>query len=129
MVDAATENGMEIQSCAEFIDLEEFGVMPGKCIDGDQILKLWNHAATKQKDPLQREACGCVRSRDIGAYCYATEWYSKCALKHDPLSPSIAGWFDVPLVTDKKINAPNHPNQMSLDLAFEKESPNGNKVA
>jgi hypothetical protein len=65
-VRAANENEMNVFSCAEQIDLQPFGIQPGKCVD---------------KDPSQRKACGCVVSKDIGMYdtclfgcqyCYAT---------------------------------------------------------
>lgn len=103
---AAEKNGMEIVSCAEEIDLIACGIKPGKCIDDALILKLFNLDVTRQKDPNQREACGCVVSKDIGMYdtclfgcqyCYATQSFERAKInfeEHDPKSPSLIGWYD-----------------------------------
>ena len=80
MVETAAGRGMEIQSCAEEIDLERFGVRPGKCVDDRLLSRLCGRPVSARKDPRQRKACGCVESRDIGiygtcrrgcVYCYA----------------------------------------------------------
>lgn len=107
MAAIAAENGMEIRSCAEDIDLRPYGVPPGKCIDDALLLALFGVPLTSQKDPSQREVCGCVKSRDIGfydtcahgcKYCYATNVVRKKldAGGHDPRSPSLIGWYDAP---------------------------------
>lgn len=76
-----------IGSCAEKISLEPYGIMHNKCIDDDLIIKLFGHdrplmeflgvktladgslEKTKyRKDKGQREICGCILSKDIGAY-------------------------------------------------------------
>jgi DNA repair photolyase len=96
---------LELATCAEAFDLSEYGVIPNKCIDDDLMTKLFRHDTelmtflgvkfieptlfttaegvqkTKQrKDRGQREACGCIMSKDIGeyntcphecVYCYA----------------------------------------------------------
>jgi len=109
----AAENGMEIRSCAEDIDLRPFGVPPGKCIDNSLLLALFGVPLTVPKDPSQREVCGCVKSRDIGfydtcahgcRYCYATTNLERSIkeIGHDPRSPSLVGWFDVPPPTGPK---------------------------
>lgn len=66
MVETATECGMQIQSCSE--ELQGYGIEPGKCIDGELLKELFDLKVTRQKDPSQRKACGCVKSRDIGTY-------------------------------------------------------------
>jgi len=72
---------MEIFSCAEPIDLSPYGIAPGKCIDDVYLRRTFGIDVTRRKDPSQRKACGCVVSKDIGAYntcrhgcvyCYAT---------------------------------------------------------
>ncbi len=109
MVRVSRENGMEIVSCAEDIDLQPYGVQPGKCIDDAYIERVFGTEVTvsHKKDPNQRKACGCVISRDIGAYdtclfecqyCYATTNFERARQRHDghdPLSPSLIGHFDV----------------------------------
>ena len=64
----AQENDMEITSCAEEIDLQPYGIRPGKCVDDEFIARVFDIEVTHNKDPRQREACGCVVSKDIGIY-------------------------------------------------------------
>lgn len=66
MAASARENGMEIVSCAEEIDLTPYGVRPGKCIDDVLIRKLFGLRVSGRKDPGQRRLCNCVLSRGIG---------------------------------------------------------------
>jgi len=101
MAGEAMEQGMEIQSCAQRMDLERFGVGHGKCVDDEYIAKVFGIKVTCRKDPSQREACSCVRSRDIGMYdtclhgclyCYATGSLEKAKAsyrRHDPAGPTL----------------------------------------
>jgi hypothetical protein len=68
LVRIAEENKLEIVSCAEPIDLQRYGIRPGKCIDDDLIREVFGIQVTDKKDPSQRKACGCVVSKDIGMY-------------------------------------------------------------
>lgn len=77
----AGDNGLEIVSCAEEVDLGEFGILPGKCVDDDLIRRALGVEVTDAKDKSQRKRCLCVESKDIGAYdtclhgcryCYAS---------------------------------------------------------
>ncbi len=86
LVEIAHANGMDIQSCAEELGLESYGVRAGKCIDDAYIAKVFGIQVNPQKDPNQRKACGCVVSKDIGAYdscafgcvyCYATQNFER----------------------------------------------------
>lgn len=80
--------GLELFTCGESISLDSYSIKKGKCIDGDLLLKLFPHdqalltflKKNNKKDPGQREACGCIPSKDIGeyntcphlcVYCYA----------------------------------------------------------
>ena len=106
MVRVAHENGMEIVSCAEDIDLQPYGIRPGKCVDDEYITKTFGITVTSKKDPGQRGVCGCVVSKDIGMYdsclfgcqyCYATSSFERARInhgKHDPNSPSLIGWYE-----------------------------------
>jgi hypothetical protein len=97
----ARDNGMDIVSCAEEIDLRPYGVRPGKCIDDGYIKAVFGLDVSRRKDPAQRKSCGCVASRDIGMYdsciygcqyCYATTSFLRARANHqahDPLSPSL----------------------------------------
>ncbi len=94
--------GLEIQSCAEAASWREAGIPPGKCVDGRLIESLFGREVTHRKDPHQRPLCGCVVSRDIGAYdtcplgcvyCYATRDAAaarRFRLRHDPGAPSLS---------------------------------------
>lgn len=96
---------LELATCAEKLDLNKFGIAHNKCIDDDLLIKLFHHdkelmrffgvefiestlfdssegveKTNKLKDKGQREACGCIMSKDIGeyntcphecVYCYA----------------------------------------------------------
>jgi hypothetical protein len=102
IVKIAHENGIEILSCAE--DLIQYGIKPGKCVDGDLIVKLFpelEDTLNCKKDSSQRKLCGCAVSKDIGIYntcqfgcqyCYATQSF-QLALKnyrnHDATYPSL----------------------------------------
>jgi len=108
LANTARKYGMEIQSCAENIDLQPYGVPPGKCIDDELIRKIFGIEVSHNKDKGQRKECKCVVSRDIGAYdtclfgcvyCYATSSFEKARenhKRHDPNSPSLIGWYDKP---------------------------------
>lgn len=85
----------EISTCAEKIDLDRYGIVHNKCIDDDLMIKLFyndtklmDFLGVKEqvaeptlfyadktfekrknlKDKGQREACGCIMSKDIGQY-------------------------------------------------------------
>ncbi len=97
----ARAQGMEITSCAEPFDLRPYGIQSGKCIDDAYIHRLFAIDVTHGKDKTQRPACGCVTSRDIGAYdtcrhdcayCYATRSSTlaeKNYRRHQPDAPSL----------------------------------------
>ncbi|PWB46870.1 MAG: hypothetical protein C3F18_12375 [Nitrosomonadales bacterium] len=101
--DVAKQCGMSIQSCAEEIDLEQQGIMHGKCIDDNLIRSLYSISVSAKKDKNQRLPCGCVESVDIGQYdtclhgcqyCYATTNHlqaTKNFEKHNPKSPLLIG--------------------------------------
>ncbi len=119
MVDTASQNGMEIVSCAEHLDLSPCGVRPGKCIDDEYISRTFGLQVNDKKDPFQRKECGCVVSKDIGVYdtclfgcqyCYATTSFEAAKKHHQdhnpdkgsiiPLDDEIAPSDDIDL--DKK---------------------------
>ena len=95
--------GMTIETCAEGIDLNVYGIGHAKCIDGNLLDKLRGYSLKVLKDKNQRPHCGCDASVDIGMYntckngckyCYAN--YNTGALKaaansHDPSSPLLPG--------------------------------------
>lgn len=85
--------GLELGTCAEKFDLNRFGIIHNKCVDDDLMIRLFSHdkklmkflgvqivepslfdtvggieKTKKLKDKGQREACGCIMSKDIGEY-------------------------------------------------------------
>jgi hypothetical protein len=68
LAEVAGESGMEIVSCAEEVDLQPFGILPGKCVDDRVIAEAFGIDVPGTKDPTQRKARGCVVSRDVGMY-------------------------------------------------------------
>ena len=83
---------LKLGTCSEKIDLEKYGIVHNKCIDDDLMIELFSDDKTlmdflgveiKQpdlfsdgeiiktrnlKDKGQREDCGCIMAKDIGAY-------------------------------------------------------------
>lgn len=99
-----------LATCAERIDLSEYGIEHNRCIDPELISRLapddtvlQNFLYNAKTDSGQRKACGCILSKDIGAYntcphgclyCYANtsstsafENYKKALA--NPLNDSI----------------------------------------
>jgi hypothetical protein len=101
LASTARENDMTLLSCAQERDLACYGILRGKCIDDGLFRKVFGLEIRSAKDPSQRKACGCVKSKDIGmydsclygcAYCYATNSFEKAKENyrtHDPEAPSL----------------------------------------
>ena len=99
----AGENGMQIASCAETIDLEECGIEHNSCIDKKLVEEIIGCKIKTSKDKNQRKECGCVESMEVGTYntclngckyCYAN--YSKESVvgnykAYDVNSPILCG--------------------------------------
>ena len=60
--------GMQVETCAEQIDLTDLDIGHGKCIDDRLIAELTGTKLKISKDKYQRELCGCTASVDIGEY-------------------------------------------------------------
>lgn len=80
--------GMTLESCAEDINLEQFGIKHTSCVDTALIEKITGRTLAQEKDKNQRRHCRCAPATDIGAYdtcpngckyCYATHSAKKTA--------------------------------------------------
>ncbi len=99
----AEKHGIKIGTCSEKIDLTDFNIAPGKCVDDKLIGTLIGKKLSLKKDQSQRKACKCVVSVDIGTdntckngcqYCYATKDHKQARLnyhRHDKTSPVLIG--------------------------------------
>ncbi|MGE4354298.1 MAG: DUF1848 domain-containing protein [Oscillospiraceae bacterium] len=114
----ASQYHFVIESCAEEIDLEPFGIRHGHCVDCALFESLIGYQLDIDKDKNQREHCGCVASIDIGAYntcrngcryCYANHSLKAVESRtqaHDPLSPVLYGHIGPEdVVTDRKVHS------------------------
>jgi DNA repair photolyase len=100
--------GLEVLTCAEKLDLSEFGIEHAKCVDGDLMARLFpddaelmkflgldDYAGTlfpsfqervsvKLKDKGQRKECGCIVSKDIGQYDTCLHLCTYCYANSSP---------------------------------------------
>lgn len=99
--------GLELATCAEKVDLSDFGIRHNRCIDPELIYRLSPEVEPIMRnmtiDKGQRTLCGCITSKDIGAYntcphgcayCYANTsatfaWQNFLRHQHNPDNDSI----------------------------------------
>jgi hypothetical protein len=95
--------GLRLETCAESVDLSQFGIHHGHCIDKRRLETILGQPLSLSPDKNQRPSCGCMESVDIGmydsctngcVYCYAN--HAAARLKHnlqlhDPQSPLLYG--------------------------------------
>ena len=81
------ELGLALATCGELADLSAYGIKHNKCVDDELMMRLFHDDAElmnfigaeydmfngwqirkSKKDKGQRKACGCIVSKDIGAY-------------------------------------------------------------
>lgn len=91
----ASSSKFKIATCAETIDFDRLGIEHGKCIDPELISRICGDDNSLKEilpinDSGQRKACGCMPSKDIGAYntclnfcryCYATKTPTAALIK------------------------------------------------
>ncbi|MFK4785498.1 DUF1848 domain-containing protein [Fusobacterium sp. MFO224] len=126
----AEKYGIKIETCSEKYNLEKYGINHGRCIDDKLISDILCFEIDVEKDPYQREECGCVKSIDIGEYntckhnclyCYANFNYEQVKIKsdlHDPLSSLLTG----KLKDDMKIHVREMPRLKKLIHPIKQQS-------
>ena len=93
---------LKIDTCAEKINLEKFGIGHARCVDAERFLKIAGYNLDVKKDKNQRAECGCAESVDIGLYnsclngckyCYASRGASCLEInkQSDVSSPLLSG--------------------------------------
>ena len=87
---SALNLGLELATCAEKIDLSQFGINHNRCIDPDLICRLapdlQNEISLLKTDKGQRTLCGCISSKDIGAYNTCPHGCAYCYANTTPYS-------------------------------------------
>ncbi|MDR1398148.1 MAG: DUF1848 domain-containing protein [Desulfarculales bacterium] len=126
LAEIAASHGLEIDACAEPIELQQCGIKPARCIDDRLFAKLLGYPLRVNKDRTQRLKCGCAASVDIGMYntcrngclyCYAN--YSRKAVeknftKHNPSSPLISGNAGTDDKISERVLKSCHETQLTL---------------
>ncbi|MBP3657534.1 MAG: DUF1848 domain-containing protein [Clostridia bacterium] len=120
--------GIAIHTCAEEIDLQQYGIGHARCVDDRLFERLLGRPLYAGRDRNQRKACGCAQSVDIGAYdtcmngclyCYANHSGGILAQRraaHDPRSPMLCGWpAPQDRVTERGVKR-NGGEQLRFDL-------------
>ncbi|MBS6510241.1 MAG: DUF1848 domain-containing protein [Clostridiales bacterium] len=98
MAEIASAYHLKLETCAEPVQLSEFGIGQGSCIDAALLSRIAGKPIRAKKDKNQRAECGCAASVDIGAYgaCYGGCQYCYArrdgrAKQHRADSPFLLG--------------------------------------
>ena len=125
MGSVAADHGMTLQTCGTGADLSRHGIRMSGCMTLDIIGRANGVSFAPRKHRGTRSGCGCIESRDIGAYdtcpggcryCYANSDPGRVAdnmRRHDPASPLLIGY---PEGTDRIVQGTQKPfRRLRLD--------------
>lgn len=113
----AVNYNMQLQTCAEDIDLTPYHIKQGLCIDQEEIESILGHSIERAKGMGVRKNCKCMPSVDIGdynccmhtcLYCYANydeQQIAKRVKSHNPQSSLLLGELnsrDIITIREKK---------------------------
>jgi len=128
IAEIAYSYGLSVDTCAEKIDLQKYGIGRARCVDGRLFERLLKSPLDTKKDKNQRRECGCIESLDIGAYntclngcryCYANHNEKIVGAnrdKHNPGSPLLIGEANAEdSITERKIFS-YKSNQLRLNF-------------
>lgn len=79
----ADEYGIEIESCAEKLDLSVYGVKIGECVSKDLIEKITNGRLAFSGRQNLRKHCACLPMRDIAYYNCCPHLCKYCYANYD----------------------------------------------
>ena len=127
----AVQYGITLRTCAESINLDQYGIQHGCCIDGELIARLTGWIMKARKDPNQRAECGCLESVDIGQYntckhgcryCYANfnpQSVLTFSKQHDLASAFLIGTEEAQdRVTERKMKSLKYQSSASEQLSL-----------
>lgn len=124
----ASKRGIYIKTCAEAIDLSQYGITHEGCITPELLKRITGYQMKELKSQPLRSHCHCYPSRDIGQYntclhgclyCYANE-DKKLVLDnfrhHDVTSPLLIGHLHQDDVVKEAKQESYIERQLSLDI-------------
>jgi hypothetical protein len=68
LVEMASRNGIQIRTCADELNLQQYGILPGKCVDDELITKVFGVESGDEERQLPAKAvwlCPEQRHRDV----------------------------------------------------------------
>lgn len=112
--DIARAHGLHLQTCGDARSYEEYGIVRSGCVTAKLMERVLGRSLRPMRAKPTRPGCGCVPTKDIGAYdscpngcryCYANFDHALAARNyaaHDPASPLLIGHLQP---TDKVVAA------------------------